>query len=425
MSKTAGASGVPIEVAVERGIAFLCHPYHRGGVTRWMVDAAAEFRRRGVPVWFVSPEPRTPFRTGAGRPTMTSLVRALSPAERPMLLAPTVGIPFELGTHAYRAAVYATAVNQEVPLGVPVIVSDDPAVWAGAAAVSEGNPMIGVLHSDESIFYGLARMYRSKATFVGVSRRIANKVAREHGITVPSIPCGVSMRAPLDDTRSPNDVSRLIWIGRIEEFQKRVSDLPAIGAALHARGIAFDFVIVGDGPQREQLCRDILAIGLGQQIRLLGWMDQNSIWSLLCASDVLVLPSNFEGMPVVVMEALSAGCSVVASRVSGLEDVADGSYPDYAFATYARGDVEAAAALVARTLEVPSPTRRQDARAMAKELFSISGCVDRYEQVIAGIQGVPADASVRVSGTFVPGLLSFPLAIARSIRRSINRWRDT
>ncbi len=386
-----------------------------------MVDAAAEFRRRGAPVWFVSPEPRTPFSSGAGRPTMTSLVRALSPHERPFLVAPRIGMPFELGTQAYRAAVYATAVGQEVPQGVPVIVSDDAAVWAGAAALGDSHPMIGVLHSDEPHYYELARRYRSTARFVAVSSRIATKVSREFAATVPAIPCGVPMRALVADTRQPNDVARLIWIGRIEESQKRVSDLPAIGAALRTRGLAFDFTIVGDGPEREKLSKEVEASGLGRHIQLVGWKDQSSIWSLLCASDVLVLPSNFEGMPVVVMEALSAGCSVVASRVSGLEDVDDRSYPDYAFATFMTGDVDAAATLLARTLEVPPPTRRQAARNMAMKLFSIDVCVDRYEQAIASIRRGASTAAVRVPGILMPSLLSFPVAIARSTRRSMKR----
>jgi glycosyltransferase involved in cell wall biosynthesis len=60
---------------------------------------------------------------------------------------------------------------------------------------------------------------------------------------------------------------------------------------------------------------------LDGHVRLLGWQSAEEIWTLLRESDVLLLPSNFEGMPVVVMEALSAGCAVVASRVSGIEDI--------------------------------------------------------------------------------------------------------
>ena len=57
---------------IER-IAFLCHPYHRGGVTRWMADAAVAAARRGAQVWFVTIEPSKPFKSAGGREPMVEL----------------------------------------------------------------------------------------------------------------------------------------------------------------------------------------------------------------------------------------------------------------------------------------------------------------------------------------------------------------
>lgn len=400
------------------GVAFLCHPYHRGGVTRWMVDAAAELRRRGTPVWFVAPEPRAPFVSGAGRPTMAALVRALAPAERPVLLAPRVGVSFELGTHAYRTTIYAKAIRRGVPSGTPVIVSDDAAVWKAAAAVGDSHPMIAVLHSDEPKYYSLARAFRKRiAVCVAVSKRIAMTVSSELGIEARTIPCGVPMRSPPDDTSAPGAVARLVWVGRVDETQKRVSDLPLIGEQLRARGVRFNFLIVGDGPDRKQLAQAIEEGGLGEEMSVVGWKDVDAIWSLLCASDVLVLPSNFEGMPVAVMEALSAGCSVVASRVSGVEDIDSAAYPNRVLATYPTGDVESAALLIARALEVPRSARKKTARQMAAELFSIGACVDRYQQTFLTVGRRPSNAAARAPNIFVAGALSFPIAMARASRR--------
>src|SRR5690606_26744264 len=132
---------------------------------------------------------------GADRPTIASLIRELPHEQRPSLVTPTVGSPFELGTHGYRTAVYSRAVAAAVPAGTPVIVSDDPDVWAAAARVSGTYPMIGVLHADEPKYYALARTYRSHlASCVAVSQRIANRASGETGLTVDTIPCGVPIR---------------------------------------------------------------------------------------------------------------------------------------------------------------------------------------------------------------------------------------
>ena len=50
----------------KRQLAFLCHPYHRGGVTRWMVDAAANAASAGHTVWFVTVQPSAEFGLCAG-----------------------------------------------------------------------------------------------------------------------------------------------------------------------------------------------------------------------------------------------------------------------------------------------------------------------------------------------------------------------
>lgn len=79
--------------------------------------------------------------------------------------------------------------------------------------------------------------------------------------------------------------------------------------------------ICGEGPLREQLSRQIEALGLQEKVKLLGlW---NDIPELLAAADVFVLPSRWEGLPMALLEAMMAGLPVVAARVEGVEDVVE------------------------------------------------------------------------------------------------------
>jgi glycosyltransferase involved in cell wall biosynthesis len=75
-------------------------------------------------------------------------------------------------------------------------------------------------------------------------------------------------------------------------------------------------LLAGDGPGRTALADRVAAEGLAERVTLLG--DRDDVARLLSASDALVLASDREGLPVSVLEAMSAGVPVVASAVGGL-----------------------------------------------------------------------------------------------------------
>ena len=88
---------------------------------------------------------------------------------------------------------------------------------------------------------------------------------------------------------------------------------------------------IGDGPDRAALERQIAEADLSDRVELLGQRPRDEVIELLGSSDVLVAPSvptrggKREGIPVVLMEAMSAGLPVVASALSGIPElVADG-----------------------------------------------------------------------------------------------------
>ncbi len=79
------------------------------------------------------------------------------------------------------------------------------------------------------------------------------------------------------------------------------------------------FVIIGDGPERAALERQVSQEGLDDRVFFLGW--RRDVQRLYPDLDVVVLASLHEGTPVAIIEAMAAGRSVVATRVGGVPDV--------------------------------------------------------------------------------------------------------
>jgi glycosyltransferase involved in cell wall biosynthesis len=79
--------------------------------------------------------------------------------------------------------------------------------------------------------------------------------------------------------------------------------------------------LVGDGPDMQALVRLGENLKLGEQVQFAGRLSEEQTLELIAASDILVLPSFMEGLPIVLMEAMSLGLPVVASRVAGIPEL--------------------------------------------------------------------------------------------------------
>ncbi len=90
-------------------------------------------------------------------------------------------------------------------------------------------------------------------------------------------------------------------------------------AVVVASGAPVRLAAVGRGPLEAELSAEVKARGLGDRLHLLGTRTDTA--RLMAGADVFVLPSHQEGLPVALMEAMSSGLPVVATRVGGVPDV--------------------------------------------------------------------------------------------------------
>lgn len=116
----------------------------------------------------------------------------------------------------------------------------------------------------------------------------------------------------------PEDRRSILYVGRLEE-RKGIFELLEAFTALAAKRSDVDLVLVGDGADTEA-CRKIAA-PLGGRVIFAGAKPVEEVARWMGACDLLTLPSHAEGTPNVLIEALTSGRRVVATRVGGVPDV--------------------------------------------------------------------------------------------------------
>lgn len=109
-----------------------------------------------------------------------------------------------------------------------------------------------------------------------------------------------------------------IQVARLDPIKDH---LTALRVVQHVRRQWPDFqlLMVGEGPERGTIEAAVDAMGLSQNVRLLG--QRSDIGELLCAADVFLLTSLSEGIPVTFIEAMCCGLPVVSTDVGGVAEV--------------------------------------------------------------------------------------------------------
>lgn len=110
--------------------------------------------------------------------------------------------------------------------------------------------------------------------------------------------------------------------------EKQVDRLVDAFAELAREAPQATLLIAGDGPERGAVMERVARLGV-PNVRFLGMLPRSGVARVLAAADVLVLPSRFEGFPMVVLEALSEGVPVVATRVGGVTEILTDGLKDF------------------------------------------------------------------------------------------------
>ena len=125
------------------------------------------------------------------------------------------------------------------------------------------------------------------------------------------------VRRPLDSSSPPVTEFSVVFVGKLE--QRKNVDL--LLRALSEISRPWRLTIIGDGPSADALKATASNLGIGATVDFLGAQDNRAAREEITLSDLLVLPSRFDGWGAVVNEALHAGVPVVLSSAVGSADL--------------------------------------------------------------------------------------------------------
>lgn len=191
-------------------------------------------------------------------------------------------------------------------------------------------PVVLVLHNDRPEVYDLAALNQgSWNCAVGVSPKVQqNARARLGKKPIHMIPYGIGLPTAdqLDERLDWALPLRLLFVGRLVDQQKGIFRLPAIMAACRLQQIPVRLTVIGDGDDRAPLLQRFQETGVADLVDTFGFQPNAAVLAQMRAHHLLLLPSNFEGLPLVPQEAQANGCVPVASALKGVTDtiIADG-----------------------------------------------------------------------------------------------------
>jgi glycosyltransferase involved in cell wall biosynthesis len=283
-------------------------------------------------------------------------------------------------------------------------------LFGGVAARAAGVPVVATLHGRQWLAGRALRRRawrlsaRAGVRHVAVSTDLADWLAGatglpraaievvENGIEIAPERGAAEIAALRADVRGElglaADAPLLVAVGNLYPVKDHATLLRALPALPDAH-----LAIAGRGDERDALAAQADALGVAGRLHLVGLRDDVARW--LAAADLFVHPSRSEELPLAVLEAMAAGCAIVATRVGGVPDaVVDGESGLLVEAGDATALAGAVGALLADAEWRRALGRAARARVVAR--FAVERMVERYCALYgwegAGVAGEPCIA---------------------------------
>ncbi len=241
----------------------------------------------------------------------------------------------------------------------------------------------GVPEQTDSLFRALGPfirpIWKHAAAVTAVSGFVAALARKNCDTQATVILNGVPM-LPRPAAIALDTPPRIVMLGRLS-VQK--NPLLAIRSLALLQGIPWHLEIIGEGPLADDVRRLIETHSLSTRVTFSGWLDAQTVSQRLASSDILLMTSTSEGLPMAAIEAMRHGLAIVGSRIDGLSDViSEGENGLFCDLT-----PESFAAALRSLLETPERLRAMRQASLDKvSEFNLPDRVADYERVLQAAQ---------------------------------------
>ncbi|MBW4509784.1 MAG: glycosyltransferase family 4 protein [Scytonematopsis contorta HA4267-MV1] len=226
--------------------------------------------------------------------------------------------------------------GQQIPIGISNLKKDCKGIiipnyisqiYNAKELALENIAVAHIFHADESFYYDIFQenLHKLKAG-VAVSQVCYQKAKdildkNTQSLPLERIPYGVKMNSVWQEKNSSKTL-KIIYSGRIIEHQKCIFEIPELAALAKRKGISCQWTLVGEGEDADLLLHRIYSLRVEDCVHLVGQASPHVISNLLNENDVFILTSQFEGLPLSLLEAMGHGCvPIVYDIPSGIHEV--------------------------------------------------------------------------------------------------------
>jgi glycosyltransferase involved in cell wall biosynthesis len=160
-------------------------------------------------------------------------------------------------------------------------------------------------------------IWKAAAAIIAPATHIQHLAWQHYHVPTEIIPNGLDLAAA-KASPAPAEPVRLIFAGRLSIQKNPLFLLESLSQVNH---LPWRLDILGDGPLMAAAQNLAIELGLSSRVFFHGWVTPEQVQKVMASSDILVLPSLSEGLPVVGMQALAAGLAILGSDVGGISDV--------------------------------------------------------------------------------------------------------